>query len=323
MKNILILGRIHEAGLDILRAQAGVSFEIMAHPAEADILTLAPVADAIIVRTTKLTAAAIDAAPKLKIVSRHGVGYDNVDMAALDRRGIPLALVGNVNALSVAEHTLFMMLTIAKEAIAYDRATRDGTWKLRDSFRATELSGKTLLLLGFGRIGREVARRAQVFGMTVLAYDPYVRDAAMAAARVQPVAKLEDAIPVADFISVHLPMTPETKGIIGAQQLAAMKDTAIVISTARGGLVDEAALADALRSGQIRAAGLDVFVDEPPAADNPLLKLDNILLSPHTAGLTEECAMRMAMVSARNALGGLDGNLDPELVVNKHVLKRR
>lgn len=323
MKNILILGRIHEAGLDILRAQPGVSFEIMANPAESDILTLAPVADAIIVRTTKLTAAAIDAAPKLKIVSRHGVGYDNVDMAALDRRGIPLTLVGNVNALSVAEHTLFMMLTIAKEAIAYDRATRDGNWKLRDGFRATELSGKTLLLLGFGRIGREVARRAQAFGMTVLAYDPYVRDAAISAARVQPVPRLEDAIPVADFISVHLPMTPETKGIIGARELAAMRRTAIVISTARGGLVDETALADALRSGRIRAAGLDVFVDEPPAADNPLLKLDNVLLSPHTAGLTEECAMRMAVVSARNALGGLDGNLDPELVVNKHVLKRR
>jgi D-3-phosphoglycerate dehydrogenase / 2-oxoglutarate reductase len=323
MQNILILGRIHEAGLDILRAQSGISFEIMASPAEPDILTLAPVADAIIVRTTKLTAAAIDAAPKLKIVSRHGVGYDNVDMAALDRRGIPLTLVGNVNALSVAEHTLFMMLTIAKEAIAYDRATRDGSWKLRDAFKATELSGKTLLLLGFGRIGREVAKRAQAFGMTVLAYDPYVRDAAMYAARVQPVPKLEDAIPTADFISVHLPMTAETKSIIGARQLAAMKKTAIVISTARGGLVDEAALADALRSGRIRAAGLDVFVDEPPAADNPLLKLDNVLLSPHTAGLTEECAMRMAVVSARNALAGLNGHLDPELVVNKHVLKQK
>ncbi len=320
VQSILILGRIHEAGLDILRARPGVSFEIMAQPVEPDILALAPTADAIIVRTTKLTAAAIDSAPKLKIVSRHGVGYDNVDMAALDRRRIPLTLVGNVNALSVAEHTLFMMLTLAKRGIAYDRATRNGDWKLRDTFGATELAGKTLLLLGFGRIGREVARRAQAFGMTVLAYDPYVRDAAMFAARAQSVAKLPEAIPQADFISVHLPMTAETKGIIGAQQFAAMKKTAIVISTARGGLVDEAALAEALKSGQIRAAGLDVFVDEPPAPNDPLLKLDNLLLSPHIAGLTEECAMRMAEVSARNALAGLDGKVDPELVVNKHVL---
>jgi D-3-phosphoglycerate dehydrogenase len=312
VQSILILGRIHEAGLDILRARPGVSFEIMAQPVEPDILALAPTADAIIVRTTKLTAAAIDSAPKLKIVSRHGVGYDNVDMAALDRRRIPLTLVGNVNALSVAEHTLFMMLTLAKRGIAYDRATRNGDWKLRDTFGATELAGKTLLLLGFGRIGREVARRAQAFGMTVLAYDPYVRDAAMFAARAQSVAKLPEAIPQADFISVHLPMTAETKGIIGAQQFAAMKKTAIVISTARGGLVDEAALAEALKSGQIRAAGLDVFVDEPPAPNDPLLKLDNLLLSPHIAGLTEECA--------RNALAGLDGKVDPELVVNKHVL---
>lgn len=320
VQSILILGRIHEAGLDILRARPGVSFEIMAHPAEPDILALAPTADAIIVRTTRLTAAAIDSAPKLKIVSRHGVGYDNVDMAALDRRRIPLTLVGNVNALSVAEHTLFMMLTIAKRGVAYDRATRNGDWKIRDSFGGTELAGKTLLLLGFGRIGREVARRAQAFAMTVLAYDPYVRDAAMFAARVQPVAKLAEVLPQADFISVHLPMTAETKGIIGRQQFAAMKKTAIVISTARGGLIDEAALVEALKSGQIHAAGLDVFVGEPPAPSDPLLKLDNLLLSPHTAGLTEECAMRMAEVSARNALAGLDGKVDPELVVNKHVL---
>jgi D-3-phosphoglycerate dehydrogenase len=241
-------------------------------------------------------------------------------MAALDRRRIPLTLVGNVNALPVAEHTLFMMLTLAKRGIAYDRATRNGDWKLRDTFGATELAGKTLLLLGFGRIGREVARRAQPFGMTVLSYDPYVRDAAMLAARVQPVAKLADAIPQADFISVHLPMTAETKGIIGAREFAAMKKTAVVISTARGGLIDETALAEALKSGQIRSAGLDVFVDEPPAPNDPLLKLDNLLLSPHIAGLTEECAMRMAEVSARNALAGLDGKVDPDLVVNKHVL---
>ena len=156
--------------------------------------------------------------------------------------------------------------------------------------------------------------------MTVLSYDPYVRDAAMFAARVQPVAKMAEALPQADFISVHLPLTAETKAIIGPQQFAAMKKSAIVISTARGGLIDEAALAEALRSGQIRAAGLDVFVDEPPAPNDPLLKLDNLLLTPHTAGLTEECAMRMAEVSARNALAGLDGKVDPELVVNKHVL---
>jgi len=320
MAHVLVLGHIHESGLDILRGRADIRVELLAAPSEPEILRLAPPADAIIVRTTKLSAAAIDAAPKLKIVSRHGVGYDNVDMTALDRRGIPLALVGNVNALPVAEHTLFMMLALAKEAVAYDRAMRDGNWVRRDNFSATELHGKTLLLLGFGRIGREVARRAQVFGVTVLAYDPYVRIEAMLAARVQPVAKLADALGVADFISVHLPLSTETKGIIGAKELAAMKRTAIVISTARGGLVDEVALAHALQTRQIRAAGLDVFVDEPPAPDSPLLRLDNLLLSPHIAGLTAECAMRMAQVSARNALAGLDGTLDPDLVVNRHVL---
>jgi D-3-phosphoglycerate dehydrogenase len=320
MANVLVLGRIHDAGLEVLRARPGVTFDMVDSPTEAAILDLAPAADAIVIRTTKLTAAAIEAAPRLKIVARHGVGYDNVDLAALNRRRIPLALVGSVNALSVAEHTLFMMLALAKRGPAYDRATRTGDWALRDSFGATELADKRLLLLGFGRIGREVARRAQAFGMTVMAYDPYVREAALLAARVEPVATLEDAIPQADFISVHLPLSAETKGIIGRAALAAMKPTAIVISTARGGLVDEAALLEALQARRIRAAALDVFEREPPPPDHPLLKLDNLLLSPHIAGLTEECAIRMAVVSARNALAGLDGKVDPELVVNKEVL---
>lgn len=321
--NILVLGRIHDAGLALLRARPDVTFDLVPNPTEPEIIARAPAADAIIVRTTKLGAAALDAAPRLKIVSRHGVGYDNVDMATLDRRGIPLTLVGNVNALAVAEHTLFMMLALAKRAVEYDRATREGRWTLRDSFGATELQGKTLLLLGFGRIGREVARRAQAFGVTVLAYDPYVRVEAMYAARVQPVPKIGDALGAADFISVHLPLSAETKGIVGTAAFAGMKKTAIVISTARGGIVDEPALVEALKSGRIRAAGLDVFTDEPPAPDNPLLRLDNVLLSPHSASITEECAIRMAEVSARNALGGLDGKLDPELVVNKQVLKQK
>lgn len=320
MAHVLVLGRIHEAGQAILRRRAGLTFEMLPAATEAEILERTPNADAILVRTTKLTAAAIERAARLKIVSRHGVGYDNVDLAALDRRGIPLTLVGNVNALSVAEHTLFLMLDLAKRGLEYDRATRTGNWKLRDTFGATELSGKTLLLLGFGRIGREVAKRAQPFGMTVMAYDPYVRDAAMQAARVVPVAKLDEALPIADYVSVHMPMTPETRGIIGARALGLMKPSAIVISTARGGLVDEAALVEALKTRRIRAAGLDVFEEEPPPADHPFFALDNILLSPHMAGLTEECAMRMAMVSANNVLAGLDGRLDRELVVNKQVL---
>ncbi|MGH6960143.1 MAG: NAD(P)-dependent oxidoreductase, partial [Dongiaceae bacterium] len=254
---------------------------------------------------------------------RHGVGYDNIDVATLDRRGIPLTLVGNVNALSVAEHALFMMLALAKRCVAYDRATRDGNWNIRDSFGATELFGKKLLLLGFGRIGREVTRRAQAFGMIVMAYDPFVRAEAMYAARVQPVTDLRAGLPDADFVSIHLPLTPETKGIINAEALATMKKSALVISTARGGIVDEAALASALKAGTIRGAGLDVFDAEPPPAHDALLKLDNVLLSPHSAGLTEECAMRMAEVSARNVLAGLDGKLDPDLVVNKQTLRKK
>ncbi len=320
MPHVLVVGRIHNAGLAVLRSRPGLTFHMMLSTTEPEIIAQAPDADAILVRTARLSAATLDAAPRLRIVSRHGVGYDNIDLAALDRRNIPLTLVGNVNALSVAEHALFMMLALAKRCVAYDRATRDGNWNIRDSFGATELAGKKLLLLGFGRVGREVTRRAQAFGMTVLAYDPFVRPEAMYAARVQPVIELRTALADADFVSVHLPLTPETKGIIDAEALAGMKKSAIVISTARGGIVDETALAAALKAGTIRGAGLDVYDTEPPPSGDPLLKLDNVLLSPHSAGLTEECAIRMAEVSARNVLAGLDKKLDPELVVNKQTL---
>jgi D-3-phosphoglycerate dehydrogenase len=316
MAHVLVLGNIHAAGLAVLAARADVTVELAAAASEAELIRRVPAADAILVRTNRVSGPVIDAAPRLKIVSRHGVGYDNVDLAALDRRGIPLTVVGDVNAVPVAEQTLYLMLALAKQAITYDRATRSGGWAIRDSFAATELAGKTLLLLGFGRIGRAVAVRAQAFGMQVAAYDPYVPAAAVTAAGCRPVVGLDEALGGADYVSVHLPLSAETRNIIDAGALARMKRSAVLICTARGGLVDEAALAQALRGKTLRAAGLDVFADEPPAVDNPLLGLAEVLLSPHTAALTQECAIRMAEISARNVLAGLDGRLDPALVVN-------
>jgi D-3-phosphoglycerate dehydrogenase len=316
MAHVLILGNIHAAGLAVLEAQPGLTVEPLATASESQLIARVPAADAILVRTNRLSGAAIDAAKRLKIVSRHGVGYDNVDLAALDRRGIPLTVVGDVNAVPVAEHALYLMLALAKQAIPYDRATRSGGWAIRDGFAATELAGKELLLLGFGRIGRAVAVRAQAFGMRVAAYDPYVPAAAIAAAGCRAAPALDAALAGADFVSVHLPLSAETRNVIDAPALARMKRSAILICTARGGLVDEAALARALDAKALRGAGLDVFADEPPAADNPLLGRVEVLLSPHTAALTQECAIRMAEISARNVLAGLDGTLDPTLVVN-------
>ena len=320
MPHILLTGKIHPAGMALLEARPDVTLESIDNPTEADFAARLPKADALIVRTAEVPAAALEGARRLSVVSRHGVGYDNVPVDALTARGIPLTVVGNVNAVTVAEHTLFMILALAKRCIPYDRAVRDGRWGIRDSFAATELAGKALLILGFGRIGREVARRAAAFDLQVLAYDPYVDQDVMPAARVERVEDWRAVLGEVDFVTLHLPRTPETVGAIGAAELAAMRPTAYLVNAARGGLVDEAALAEALRAGRIAGAGLDTFDTEPPRPGHPLLSLETVILSPHTAGLTEECAARMAIATARNALDGIDGRLDPELVVNRAVL---
>jgi D-3-phosphoglycerate dehydrogenase len=322
MSRVLVLGQINEAGLSILRARSGLALDLLPGASDAELIARIADVEAILVRTNPLSAAVLDAAPRLKVVSRHGVGYDNVDLVALDRRRIPLTVVGDVNAVPVAEQALFLMLALAKHGLAHDRATRGGNWSFRERFASGELAGKRLLLLGFGRIGRAVAARAAAFDMEVAAYDPYVAGDAIAAAGVRRVTALHAGLAAADYVSLHLPLSPETRNVIDAAALAAMRPGARLICTARGGLIDEAALVEALRSGRLAGAGLDVFASEPPARDDPLLALDNVVLSPHIGALTQECGVRMAEVSARNVLAGLDGTLDPALVVNRHVLGR-
>lgn len=320
MPHVLLTGAIHRAGMALLEERADITLESIDTPTEADFAARLPAADALIVRTAVVPPAALEGAGRLKVVSRHGVGYDNIPVQALTGRGIPLTVVGNVNAVTVAEHTLFMILALAKQCIPYDRAVREGGWTIRDSFAATELVGKTLLILGFGRIGREVARRAAAFDLRILAYDPYVDGGTIADGGAEAVADWRAVLGEVDFVTLHLPRTPETLGAVGAAELAAMRPTAFLINAARGGLVDERALAGALGEGRIAGAGLDTFEPEPPAAGHPLFGLENVILSPHTAGLTAECAARMGIAAARNALDGIDGRLDPELVVNREVL---
>jgi D-3-phosphoglycerate dehydrogenase len=276
-------------------------------------------ADALLIRTSTLSAKAISGAKTLKIVARHGVGYDNIDVAALTQRGIPLALVGNVNAVSVAEHTLYLLLACMKRGLAYDRAMRKGGWQIRDTLGARDLNGKTLLIVGFGRIGSEVAARAKAFGMKIEAYDPLVK-VGKSDSGVTLVTDLDAAIARADAVSLHLPLMAQTRKLFDAKRIARMKVNAVLICTARGGLIDEEAMAEALREGRLMAAGLDVFAEEPPAAEHALLALDNVVLSPHSAALTEECAERMAVIAAQNCLDGLDGRFNPSLIANPEVL---
>jgi D-3-phosphoglycerate dehydrogenase / 2-oxoglutarate reductase len=318
LRRVLVAGKIHAAGVDLLRQRADVSIDLVeAVTTEAYRPYLAD-ADAILIRTQPMTAAEVALAPKLQIVSRHGVGFDAVDVKALNARNIPLAIVGDVNSRAVAEHTLMLMLAAARRTVSHHVASTTGNWNERNRFDSVELDGKSLLVLGFGRIGRRVAELAQAFGMMVTAFDPYVTHEQAAARRVGYSSDMNTALAEADYVSVHLP--GGNGPVIGAAELALMKPSAIIVNAARGGIVDEVALDDALRHRKLRAAALDVLMQEPPAADHPLLSNPHITISPHNAGLTEECAMRMGIAAAQNILDAFDRKLDRKLIVNAEAL---
>ena len=319
MPHVLVAGKIHEAGVARLRAAPGVTFDLVDAVSTASYAPLVDKADAILIRTQPMPADVIQKAGRLKIVSRHGVGYDAVDVEALNRRHIPLAIVGDVNSRPVAEHTMMMILSFAKRTAAYDAATRNGVWSYRNSYEATELAGKTLLLIGFGRIGRIVARMAAAFEMVVQAHDPYKSEAEILKGGAEPAPDLAVALATADYISVHAPLAGGS-ALLGRAELDKLKPTAVVINTARGSLIDERVLAEALETGRIPGAALDVFVDEPPPTDHPLLRSARTVLSPHSAGLTEECAARMSTASVQNILDFFANRIDPSVVVNSdHV----
>ncbi|MFB3819580.1 MAG: hydroxyacid dehydrogenase, partial [Candidatus Methylomirabilales bacterium] len=276
-------------------------------------------ADGLLVRTAEIPASVIAAGTRLKVIARHGVGFDNIDVAAATRQGVVVAITPRANALSVAEHVLALMFALAKRIIEYDAATRANRWEIRNCYGAVDLAGKTLGILGMGRIGSLVCRKAaQGLDMEVLAYDPLIPREVMERAGAKVVKTVREVLEAADVVTVHVPSTPETKGLIGEQELRAMKPTAFLINTARGPLVDEAALVKALQEKWIAAAGVDVFDPEPPAAGNPLFGLPNVIVTPHSAALTAECVMRMATHAAQAILDVLAGRR-PEGVVNPQV----
>ncbi len=313
MPHLLVAGKLHPSGLDLLRS-APVTFDYVEEISEPSYQTFLPKADALVIRTQPLTAASIAKAPALKIVSRHGVGYDAVDVAALNARGIPLCIVGDVNSSGVAEHAMMLILTATHRLIAADRATRSGDWAWRNGLQTREVAGKRLLIVGFGRIGQKLAALAQAFGMEVHAHDPYIPESAWPSGATR-APDLAAALAGADAVSLHLPRADQA--ILGSAELALMKPTAVVVNTARGGLVDEVALAEALRAGRLGGAGIEVFNAEPPGKDHPLFGLDQAVLTPHNAAPTVECAERRALASVQNVLDFFAGTLDPALIVNR------
>lgn len=312
--HLLVAGKLHPSGEALLRElpARGVTVDYVEEVSEPSYAPLIGRADALVIRTQPLSAATIAQAERLKVVSRHGVGYDSVDLAALNDRGIALTIVGDVNSVSVAEHAMMQLLASAKRVLAADISVRGGNWGWRNRLEQQEISGKNLLILGYGRIGRHLARMAAGFGMVVKAYDPFLERAGWPEGPVRPVS-LDEGLGWADCISVHIPKGD--RPAIGAAEIARMKPGVILANTARGGVVCEQALADALASGQVGAAGVDVFDTEPPET-SPLFQQKNALLSPHIAGLTAECGERMALASIHNALDYLAGSIDRHLIVN-------
>ncbi|MDO9564583.1 MAG: hydroxyacid dehydrogenase, partial [Bradyrhizobium sp.] len=253
-------------------------------------------------------------------VTRIGVGFDAVDVPALSRRKVPLMVAGTANSPSVAEQALFMMLMLAKRAVEMHSIVKDGKWASRLGMLPYDLYGKTVLIVGFGRIGTRTAKRCLAMEMNVLIFDPYKPAAEITAAGCEPVADLDAALPRADFVSIHCPKNPETVGMFNAARLQRMKPTAYLINTARGGIIDEPALYDALSSGRLAGAGLDVFEQEPPPSGHSLFALPNVIMAPHVAGVTREAVDRMSEQTARNILSALDGQPLRQNVINQDVL---
>ncbi len=269
---------------------------------------------------TPFAEAELRAAPNLRVVARIGVGYDTVDVAALNRHNIPLLVAGTANSPSVAEQALFFMLALAKRGEAFDVMVRENRWSERFDTKPVDLFKKTLLVVGYGRIGSRISKTCLALGMTVLVYDPYVATADIAAAGCTSVNDLDAALGSADFVTIHCPRNSETEGMFNAELISRMKQSAYLINTARGGIVDESALNAALSEGMIAGAGLDVFDQEPPQPDNPLLTLPNVIMAPHIAGVTTEAFDRMSVATVQNLLDMLDGKPKMEHVVNKEVL---
>jgi len=320
-KRVMIQMPVTDGIKSVFDSRDDIDYERFTHLTEENILQHIANYDAAILGVAPFTARIIEQAEKLKIVARHGVGYDSVDVEALTRAGIPLAVVGSANSVTVAEHALYFMLALAKRGVAYDREVRTGNWNIRFDLPAFDLAGRKVLILGFGRIGRRLVKRCVAMEMQVLVHDPYVIQDAIFTAGATPVPDWRAVLPEIDFLSINCPKNAESDGLVGKAELTAMKKTAFVVNTARGNIVDEQALYEALKANVIAGAGIDPFVVEPATPDNPLFELDNILVSPHSAGVTVESMFRMGQAAAQNVADCFDGRLNPENVINTEVLK--
>ena len=321
MPHLLVAGKLHPTGVNRIfeLKKEGHSVTYIEDISENSYSSLISDADALVIRTQPLSSETLNNASNLKVVSRHGVGYDAIDLQALNSRKIALTIVGDVNSVSVAEHAMMQLLACAKHVVRADRSVRDPSkWNWRNQLEQREISGSNLLIVGFGRAGQKLAQMAKAFNMNVRAYDPYIGTDKWPHKDVTRTTDLYQGLSWADCLSLHVPKSE--KPLISETAFAHMKPGMIIANTSRGGVIDEKALLNALNSGQVHAVGLDVFEQEPPSSKLELCNRDDTLLSPHIAGLTDKASERMALACIDNAINYLKGTINPNLIVNKEAL---
>ncbi|MBU3664423.1 MAG: phosphoglycerate dehydrogenase [Chthoniobacterales bacterium] len=308
---VLVSDPISQLGVDALAEGGQLDVTFRPGLPHDELLAIIPEYSALVVRSqTKVGADVIAAASKLKAVGRAGVGVDNVDVDAATRRGIVVMNTPGGNTVSTAEHAFSLLVSVARKIPQADASVKSGKWD-RKSFQGVELNGKTLAVLGMGRIGTEVAKRARAFGMHVLAYDPYLSEARAQSLQVELVEDLDEALPRADFVTMHMPLTDETRHMLDARRLALLKKGARVVNCARGGLIDEKALAESLASGHLAGAAVDVFEEEPPGPENPLRTAPNVVFTPHLGASTAEAQESVGIEIAHTIRAAiLDGTIN-------------
>lgn len=316
MNKIVISHPLYKDGMALLEGKAEL---IIPNDGDSDrIIDVLRDADAFILRIGKIDRKAIEQCPNLKVITRPGVGYDSVDAAAATEYGIPVVLAPSANARAVAEHTVAMMMACSKNMIESVIETRKGNFNIRNRYAAVDVYTKMIVLLGFGNIGKLVAKMCTGLDMKVGVYDPYVKRETVEAMGYTYFDDLLEAMAAGDYVSLHMPSLPSTRGMISTEQFAAMKPTAFFLNAARGDVVDEEAMVEALEKGKIAGAGLDVLVEEPMPADHPLMKMPNVVVTPHIAAQTQETVSKLVTLAAEGTLAVLNGEKWPH-VANPEV----
>ena len=317
MKKIAIIEEIHKDGIDLIEKNSNYKFEIITDVSENNLIKKLPEFDACTLRVTKLDEKILKHCPNLKAISRHGVGIDNVDLNYIKNNNISLLITATANAVAVAEHVLSMFLCLSKSIITYDNEVRAGNFKNNaEKIQTFELFNKNILIAGFGRIGKKLISRCLSFDAEVYIYDPYVEDEVIKNHGGIKVNDFEEGLKNADYVSLHMPLTSETKNLINYNVLKKMKKNSIIVNTARGGIINEGDLEKALNENIIFGAALDVFLNEPVEKDNPLLNNKKVILSPHSATFTDECTSRMGIETTKNIIDFFENKLDKSMIVN-------